>query len=170
VTTEQVWLGAAGAVALAALLAAVVSWRVARRALAQGRTQAGLVADLLAEREASASPAAAPPVSADPAPAPGLASYVITDLDREQGAAAPLVATRIDGRLFTDIVARETVVRAASWTHGVRRALSAETRNRIRFQVRQQAKQARRDRKAEVREALREYRARNRPSDEGDAA
>jgi hypothetical protein len=162
VTTEQVWLGAAGAVALAALLVALVSWRVARGALAQSRAHA----DRLAEREQVTAAAAAP--SADPAP--GLASYVITDLHAEPAPPAPVEPARIDGRLFTDIVAREAVVKAAAWTHGVRRALSAETRNRIRFQVRQQAKQARRDRKVEMREALREYRARNRPTDEGDAA
>ena len=164
-TTEQVWLGAAGAVALAALLVAAVSWRAARRALAQTRAYA----DRLAAHEQVPAAAAAPVV-----PAPELASYVITDLDRQQASGAeqavPAVPGRIDGRLFTDIVARETVVKAAAWTHGVRTALSPETRNRIRFQVRQQARQARRDRKAEMREALRAYRARTGPTDEGDAA
>jgi flagellar biosynthesis/type III secretory pathway M-ring protein FliF/YscJ len=164
VTTEQVWLGAAGAVALVALVVAAVSWRAARRALAQTRAYA----DRLAAQEQVPAAAAAPVV-----PAPELASYVITDLDRQQAGseqAVPAVPGRIDGRLFTDIVARETVVKAAAWTHGVRRALSPETRNRIRFQVRQQARQARRDRKAEMREALRAYRARTGPTDEGDAA
>lgn len=68
--------------------------------------------------------------------------------------------TTIDGRLFTDIVARESVVKAASWTHALRTALSAESRNRIRFAMRQETKLARKERKAEVRQALREHRAR----------
>ena len=67
---------------------------------------------------------------------------------------------RIDGRLFADIVARETVVKAASWTHGLRRALTPESRNRIRFAMRQESKRTRKARKVEQREALREYRAR----------
>jgi hypothetical protein len=59
-------------------------------------------------------------------------------------------------------VARETVIKAASWTHGLRRALSPESRNRIRFQVRQETRRAGRERKAELKQALREYRARER--------
>ena len=72
------------------------------------------------------------------------------------------VAQDIDGRLFADIVARETVVKAASWTHGLRRALSPENRNRIRFEVRQETRRAGRERRAEAKQALREYRARER--------
>ena len=73
-----------------------------------------------------------------------------------------MTAQRLEGRLFADIVARETVVKAASWTHGVRRALAPETRNRIRFQMRQETKRAGRERKAEMKVALREHRARSR--------
>ena len=165
-TTEQAGLVATGALALVALLLAALALRTARRAAA--RTEE-LVADLAArqaERDAVAAPAV--PVEETPADA---SPYVITGLDTAPGAAPETrpVPARIDGRLFTDIVARETTVRAASWAHGVRRALSPESRNRIAFQVRQQAKQSRRDRRAEVREALREYRARHR-ADTGDAA
>lgn len=163
-TTERVWLVAVGAVALLALLGAVLSWRSARRA----RTSAVELLGRVARLEQAAAPAASEPVVETEA-----SPYVITGLDGAPRATAASSAVppaqRIDGRLFTDIVARETVVRAASWTHGVRRALSPESRNRIRFQVRQQAKQARRDRRTEVREALREYRARH-TADEGDAA
>ena len=74
---------------------------------------------------------------------------------------APL-AQPIDGRLFADIVARESVVKAASWTHGLRRALAPETRNRIRFEVRRETKLAGRERRAEMKQALREFRARER--------
>jgi len=157
VTTEQAWLVAVGALALAALLLALLAWRVAGRALAR-------VEDV-----------ATRPAEPEPTPADA-ASYVITGFDdtvpAEQPSHAPPVAQPvaqpIDGRLFTDIVARETVVRAASWSRGIRRALSPESRNRIAFQVRQQSKQQRRDRRTEAREALREYRARR--ADDGDAA
>ncbi len=91
-------------------------------------------------------------------------TYVITGLADEPVAArteAPL-AQPIDGRLFADIVARETVVKAASWTHGLRRALAPETRNRIRFEVRQETRRAGRERRAEMKQALREFRARER--------
>ena len=149
----------AGAVALVALLVAVLAWRVARRALARLEDLTSRPAQPVGTPEP---PAHAPTAPADATP------YVITGLDPAPpgpGGATRPVAERIDGRLFTDIVARETVVRAASWTHGVRRALSPESRNRIAFQVRQQAKQQRRDRRTEAREALREYRARNRAGD-----
>lgn len=170
--TEQAWLVVAGAVALAsllaALLAAMIAWRVARRALAR-------VEDLSAR--VAAQEAAPPPTSAGAVPAPRepATPYVITGLDT----ATPVPSATIEGRLFADVLARESAVRAAAWSHGVRRALAPESRNRIRFQVRQQAKQARRDRRSEVKEALREYRARHRaepadaPADasaDGDAA
>ena len=80
------------------------------------------------------------------------------------------VAQPIDGRLFTDIVARETVVKAAGWTHGLRRALAPESRNRIRFAVRQETRRAGRARRAEVKQALREFRARERATVQEDVA
>jgi hypothetical protein len=156
VTTEQAWLVVAGAVALVAALLAV---RAQRRA-----ARAEVLAAGLAERIAVLeSPATA-------APAPGVdesvGTFVITHLDAPGQDREPVpVAQDIDGRLFADIVARETVVKAASWTHGVRRALSPESRNRILFQVRQETKRAGRERRAEMKQALREYRARERASD-----
>ena len=48
---------------------------------------------------------------------------MITDLGREQPRRARAGADRpIDGAAFADIVLRETVVKAASLAHGVRRA------------------------------------------------
>lgn len=155
-TTEQVGLGAACAVALVALVVALLAHRRARRAEA-------LVASLAEHVAVPSGPVAqAPPVAES-----DTAAFVITQVGtpREVDAppAVPLpVARPIDGRLFTDIVARETVVKAAGWTHGLRRALSAETRNRIRFEVRQETRRAGRGRRAEMKQALREFRARER--------
>lgn len=166
-TNEQVGLAAAGAVALVALVVALLAQRRARRAEA--------LVSSLAERVALLStPAAQTPPVADS----GTTAFVITEVGTSHdepveapGAAAAVpVARPIDGRLFTDIVARETVVKAAGWTHGLRRALSPETRNRIRFAVRQETRVAGRERRAEMKQALREFRARERAAVREDVA
>lgn len=72
------------------------------------------------------------------------------------------VAEPIDGRLFADQVLRETVVSGASWWHGLRRAASPESRNRIRFQMRQQVRRTRKQRRADFRAFQREQAARER--------
>ena len=66
--------------------------------------------------------------------------------------------------MFADHVLRESVIRLGSLAHGVRRALDAETRNRIRFEMRREVKRARKQRRAEQREAYREWQARQRDS------
>ncbi|GGD26483.1 hypothetical protein [Nocardioides daphniae] len=151
------------ALAVALLLVALVlllrSQRRTRGELAQTRAAQ---AELLARLDALDRPAAG--VHADPR----VAEFVITELGEEDagpgtGAEQPApVAGRIDGRLFVDIVARESLVKAASWTYGVRRALSAENRNRVRFEVRRETRRAARQRKADVKEALRQYYAKER--------
>ena len=154
---EQVVVVATGVVALVALL-------LAARARARA-VRAESLALALAERiEALASPA-----TEAPAPPADATTYVITHLDddRRDLDGVP-VAVPIDGRLFADIVARETVVKAASWTAGLRRALAPESRNRIRFHVRQETKRAGRERRAETRQALREFRARERAAVAGE--
>ncbi len=159
-TWEQVWLIATSVIALVALLAAAMSWRRAGQA----------EAEVLALRQFT--DLVQPPVSSvsrTVADDPNVATFVITHLDEEEPSSPPLTPQRIEGRLFADIVARESVVKAASWTYGVRRALSAQSRNRIRFHMRQETKRAGRDRKAEMKTALREYRARAR-ADEEDVA
>ena len=85
--------------------------------------------------------------------------YVITRLGEEQEAQP---APTLEGSLFADVVLRESVVKAASWIYAVRRGLSPENRNRIRFEMRREVKRARKHRKAEEREAIREWRARRR--------
>ncbi len=67
---------------------------------------------------------------------------------------------------------RETVVKAASLAHGVRRALDPETRNRIRFEMKREVKRARKQRRADTRQARREWEARQRAGldSEGSAA
>jgi len=103
------------------------------------------------------------------------ASFVITDLglDAAPGDAEVEQSTpTISSALFADLVLRETVVKAASLAHGVRRALDAETRNRIRFEMKREVKRARKQRRSDTRDARREWEARQRAAmpEEGSAA
>ena len=155
-SSEQVLLVAAGVVALVALLVAVRAQRRAARAEA-------VAADLADRVALLGSPLTdAPRPVADEA---AVSTFLITSMEDgsdDQRTGSVPIAQPIDGRLFADIVARETVVKAASWTHGLRRALSPETRNRIRFEVRRETRRAGRERRAEMKQALREFRARER--------
>lgn len=153
-TGEQIWLvtAAGGAVALVLLVACVLLWLASRRLAAR-------VADLetaLAEQSRRTPNAAPAPSAGEDAAEP--AAYVITAIDDPE----KTVPARIDGALFADIVARESVIKAAGLAHGLRRALAADTRNRIRFEVRREVKRSRRQRRADLKTALREHQARDR--------
>jgi hypothetical protein len=89
-------------------------------------------------------------------------TFVITDVGAQQSEATPDVPTRIEGRLFADIVARETVVKVGGIAHGLRRAASPEVRNRIGFEMRREVRRARRQRRADLKEAMRDLRRRQR--------
>ncbi len=96
-------------------------------------------------------------------PAP---DYVITRV----GEAEPEPAPMVPGPVFADLLLKESVVQTASLFHGLRRALSPETRNRIRFHMRQEVKRSRKQRRAETREARREWAARQRAAMADDVA
>ena len=96
--------------------------------------------------------------------------YVVTVLGHEHdhvpvSEPAPVVAPAV----FADIVLRETVVQSASLLHGLRRALSPEVRNRIRFEMGREVKRSRKERRAESREALRQWQAHQRRAHPGEA-
>ncbi|WP_121251020.1 hypothetical protein [Nocardioides ferulae] len=93
------------------------------------------------------------------APAP---EFVITDIGRGAVPEPEEQAPALPAPLFADLVLRESVVQAASLAQGLRRALSPETRHRIRFQMRQEVKRSRRQRRAELRAARRLLAARDR--------
>jgi hypothetical protein len=94
--------------------------------------------------------------------------YRITELGDSAGATPPADhPSPVDRTLFADLVLRETVVKAAGLAHGVRRALSPETRNRVRFEVRREVRRSRKQRRADLKEARREWAARGR-ADSGD--
>jgi hypothetical protein len=79
--------------------------------------------------------------------------------------AEPAEDQRIDGKLFADLVLRETVVKAAALGHGVRRAMAPETRNRIRFEIRREVKRSRKARKEETKQVRREMQDRRRQAE-----
>lgn len=86
--------------------------------------------------------------------------WVITDVGGLETGAERLprpadTPERIDGRLFADLVLRESVVRAAGLVHGVRRALAPETRDRVRLEVRREIRRSRRQRREDLRELRR---------------
>ncbi len=92
--------------------------------------------------------------------------YVITGLDTSSLVPRDDYSTSevdtVPAPLFADMVLRETVVQAAALAAGLRRALSPESRNRIRFEMRREVKRARKQRRADLREARREWEARQR--------
>lgn len=155
-TTEQVLLAAAAMAALLTALCALVLAVLARRRAARAETLLAVLTERLAVLESPAVQAPRHPQVDE------VDTFVITRMGETEARETVPVAQSIDGRLFADIVARETVVKAASWTAGLRRALSPESRNRIRFEVRQEARRAGRERRAEMKQALREFRARER--------
>ena len=152
---QAVWLAVGGlAVVCLVLLVATVQ---GRRSSARERQRAWVeVADLRGrleelERDRTASVEATE------------AEFVITGLGSEQPEPEPAPApTPIDGAAFADTVLRETVVKAASLAHGVRRGLAPATRNRIRFEMKQEVRRARRQRRADFKQAQRDLHARQR--------
>jgi hypothetical protein len=172
VSSEQIWLAAGGAVALLLLLAVLVLATAVRRS-ARSRSELAERVTALEATLASLQAARVPEHRVEPT------SYVITAVADEGSGEEPepsrVVEGRIDGPLFADIVARESVIKAAGLAHGLRRALAPEARNRIRFGMRQETKRSRKQRRADLKAALRDMQARERAQmaergDEGDAA
>jgi hypothetical protein len=143
------------------LLVAVLVWLLrARRALAQARAASETLAARLDEVEQRlAAPAPASP-QAPTASAPADREYLITHLgeDQQTGPDAPVVPAPV----FADLVLRESVVQAALLAAGLRRALSPETRHRIRFEMRRELKRARKQRRSDLRAARRQLHDRER--------
>jgi hypothetical protein len=162
VNGEQLWLvvAAGGAVALVLLVACALLWRNGRRLSARlAALEAGL-----AKQPTSAPRATDAKVDTEPA------AYVITAIDEVADEPTRAVPAGIDGALFADIVARETVIKAAGLAHGLRRGLSAETRNRILFEMKREVKRSRKQRRADLKAALRDHQARERTRMAGDQA
>ncbi len=106
---------------------------------------------------------APPPVApAAPATPPVELEYVITHVGEPEPEPEPEPVATVPGPVFADLLLKETVVQTASLFQGLRRALAPETRNRIRFHMRQEVKRSRKQRRIELREVRREWAARQR--------
>lgn len=137
----------------------------ARAETARLRTELAALQQRLAEQtpKPSSEPGAPEPVRAEP-------EFVITGLSTiPTGPTGPTgpgsppdTVPVVAPRLFADVVAREAVIQVASLVHGLRLALSAESRNRIRFEMKREVKRSRKQRKADLRAARREWEARQR--------
>jgi hypothetical protein len=153
VTRDQIVLLALGGLAVVCLVLVVAVLRVRAAAV---RTAGELdelrrrLRDL--EQESPTPDAATVPDAA--------VQFVITDL----GEPAPSAPERLhlDGAAFADVVLRETVVKAASLAHGVRRGLAPATRNRIRFEMKQEVRRSRKQRRSELKAAAHHLRSRQR--------
>jgi hypothetical protein len=153
VTGDQaVLLGVAG-LALVCLALAGFSWRV-RRAAVHARAEVAALRQRVDDLERRAEPA---PPSADATPSP--VEFVITDLGTPRLEPEPV---RLDGPAFADIVLKETVIKAASLAQGVRRGLAPATRNRIRFEMKQEVRRSRKQRRADLKARRRGLHARHR--------
>jgi hypothetical protein len=154
VTRDQTVLLAVGGLTVVCLVlvVALLRLRVSAR-----RTFGGL--ELLRERLDELE-RHGPPSAARAAPIAAPVEFVITDLGTERSPEPERV--HLDGPAFADVVLRETVVKAASFAHGVRRGLAPATRNRIRFEMKQEVRRARKQRRADLKAAQRDLHARQR--------
>jgi hypothetical protein len=159
VTHDQLVLLAVGGLTLVCVLLAVALLRLRASAARVTGDLAVLQERLDALERRPGAMAAASPVAAP-------VEFVITDLGREQ---PPVEPVHLDGPAFADIVLKETVVKAASFAHGVRRGLALATRNRIRFEMKQEVRRARKQRRADLRAAQRDLHARQRAAMAADA-
>jgi hypothetical protein len=108
---------------------------------------------------------------ADPEPdqhaaEPQLAEFVITHVGEPgDGSDQPAGDLAVPDRLVLSATLGEPLVKVAAFSHGVRRALRAESRNRIWFEMRREVRAARKRRRRLVKDYLRETRARERANE-----
>lgn len=92
--------------------------------------------------------------------APEQAEFVITHVgEPEADPAASPTGVAVPDRLVLSATLGEPLVKAVAFSHGVRRAFSAESRNRIWFEMRREVRSSRRRRRQLRKELEREYRA-----------
>ena len=164
-------------VAIAAAAAAVVVLLLVVNLASTARARRRLEDELAASREELAAvqrrlDALARRVEPRPvADTADTAEYVITtagDPDPEDPPAAPPVP--VSGRQFASLALGESLVTVFSFGHGLRRALSAENRNRIGFEMRRAVRRSRKQRRRAEKEARRHLRTAEQPSMAEDAA
>ena len=83
-------------------------------------------------------------------------AYVITD------AGTPRLEPNIADRVVLSATVGEPLVKVVAFGHGMRRALSAESRNRIWFEMRREVRRARKQRRREMKYAWRRMQSEDR--------
>lgn len=144
---ESVAIWSAG---VAALLSVIVTLSIA---YAWRTTSRRTAAEIAALRDALAAVAAQP--GAREPREPVVAEFVITDIGVEH----PEPADEVPTRLVLSATVGQPLVRLAALAYGVRTALTAENRNRIRFEMRREIRRARKQRRAAGRAAAAEARS-----------
>jgi hypothetical protein len=154
----MVWVLVAVTAVLAALVLVLVTLvlRLTRRI---DRLEAASASRRGSWSESGAEESHLPHLDEDEAAPP---EFVITRIGEVEAEPAPESAPTVPAPVFADLLLKETVVQTASLFQGLRRALDPETRNRIRFHMRQEVKRSRKQRRAELREVRREWAARQR--------
>ena len=162
---QTLLLALAGVLVVLAAVAALVSAASRRRLrgeLSAARAEVGELSRRVHELDEAVSAHAATPVHAAPS---GVAlrqerEYVITRVGDQPAATGPTsVPAPLSAGQFASVAVGESLVRLLSLGYGVGRALSAENRNRIAFEVRREVKRSRKERRREVKEARRHLRA-----------
>lgn len=135
---------------VAAVLSIIVTFGVALAWRVSTRRTAVQIAEL---REALAAVTAAPvwPATHDPV----VAEFLITDIGTE----VPDVPDEVSSRLVLSATVGEPLLKLAAFAYGVRKALTPENRNRIRFEMRREVRRARKARRATGRAAAAEARS-----------
>ncbi|HET6154167.1 MAG TPA: hypothetical protein VFE15_14555 [Marmoricola sp.] len=87
------------------------------------------------------------------------AAYLITDAGTASREVSAEDQVAVPDRLVLSATVGAPLVKVAAFGHGVRRALSPESRNRIWFEMRREVRTARKRRRRQVREHLRQVRA-----------
>ena len=87
------------------------------------------------------------------------ASYLITDAGLERP------EPNVPDRVVLSTTFGEPLVKVVSFGHGLARALSPETRKRIRFEMKREVRRARKQRRRETKQAWRQMRADERSAD-----
>jgi hypothetical protein len=157
VTRDQAELLVVGGLTLVCVVLTLAVLRL-RATAARTRTELGQLREQLEELglRGIRSTAVSRPVAQPVQPA----EFLITDLGSQ--ASQPPTPVQLDGAAFADTVLRETVVKALSMAQGVRRGLGPATRNRIRFEMKQEVRRARKQRRTDLKAAQRDLHVRQR--------
>ena len=154
---------AVAATVLVVLLAVLVSARRGRRrteaALAESRAEIAALQERLDAFAAEAARATDPPAPQTPRRRTDEPEFVITTAGSPRTDDVDVAAPPpVDARQFASVAVGESLVRLVSLGYGVRRALSAENRNRIAFEMRREVRRSRKDRRRELRDLRRRLR------------